>query len=103
MPHPKRSEPTRGADSGKAAEPYVPEGHGGTDEQIRADVHELLMKEGGHTETAPSITVENGVVTLVVQGAQSSELDSLIEKIRAVPSVKGVNKRQAAEPNTWKH
>jgi osmotically-inducible protein OsmY len=78
----------KGANSGRAAEPYVAEGHGETDEQVRADVHERLVDEG--TARALTIAVKDCVVT--VGGEVSSEPDRqrLLAIVRAVPSVKQV-------------
>lgn len=64
---------------------YRPEGHGRTDEQIRADVHELLQKESG-SHGQLDLEVAEGIVTL--KGKLEGEAD-LLERIRAIPSVKG--------------
>jgi osmotically-inducible protein OsmY len=63
---------------------YHPEGHGRTDEQIRADVHELLQRESGAHKQL-DLEVADGVVTL--KGTLQGETD-LLERIRAIPSVK---------------
>lgn len=78
----------KGANSGRAADPYVPEGHGDTDEQIRADVHERLIDEG-HAH-ALTLRVEDGVVAVAGEVASEPERLRLVAIIRAVPSVKHV-------------
>jgi osmotically-inducible protein OsmY len=82
---------TKGPNAGRAAVPYVAEGHGDTDEQIRADVHERLVDEA--TARMLSVSVQNGVVAL--GGDVDSEPDRLrlLAIVRAIPSVKGVEDR----------
>ena len=81
----------KGANQGKAAHAYVPEGHGHTDEQIRADVHERLVDE--QTARFLSVVVQDGVVTL--GGEITSEPDRLrlLSIVRAIPSVMHVEDR----------
>ena len=79
----------KGANSGRAADPYVPEGHGDTDEQIRADVHERLVDEG--TAQALNLSVEDGIVALRGEVASDSDRLRLVAIVRAVPSVKHVD------------
>ena len=85
----KNDSATKTANSGRADDPYVPDGHGRTDEQIRADVHELLTREAQGIQGL-SLSVKNGVVTL--QGELHSQADSqrLTQLSRSLPSVKGV-------------
>jgi osmotically-inducible protein OsmY len=79
---------TKGPNAGRSDAPYVAEGHGETDEQIRADVHERLTDES--VGRLLSISVQDGVVALA--GEVSSEPDRLrlVAIVRAVPSVRGV-------------
>jgi osmotically-inducible protein OsmY len=69
---------------------YVPEGHGRTDEQIRADIHDVLSAHGGTDTTSLSIDVKDGLVTLGGKLGQGSASSSIVERIRAVPSVREV-------------
>lgn len=71
---------------------YVPEGHGRTDEQIRADVHEALRSYGKELGTV-GISVGDGIVTLTGQVASANDQQSLTELIRNVPSVRDVQNR----------
>lgn len=74
---------------------YVPEGHGHSDEQIRADVQEKLSAERdlGATSTALAIVVADGVVTLQGEVASRGVQQQLIELIRSVPSVRDVESK----------
>jgi osmotically-inducible protein OsmY len=85
----KNDSATDTANSGKADDPYVPDGHGRTDEQIRADVHELLTRER-QTIKGLALSVRNGIVTL--QGELDGQVDAqrLAQLIGALPSVRGV-------------
>src|SRR4051812_33657121 len=69
---------------------YAPEGHGRTDEQIRADVHEALRGEADKDPAGVSVSVGDGIVTLRGQIADEGERRRLAELVRAVPSVKDV-------------
>jgi osmotically-inducible protein OsmY len=70
---------------------YVPEGKGRTDEQIRADIHQVLMGTTVH-ETAPlTVRVEDGLVTLAGEVSDAAEQERLTQLVRSVPSVKGVH------------
>jgi osmotically-inducible protein OsmY len=69
---------------------YAPEGHGRTDEQIRADVHQALRGEDGRDTTALSISVGDGIVTLSGRVDDRAEQQRILELIRRVPSVKDV-------------
>jgi osmotically-inducible protein OsmY len=69
---------------------YAPEGHGRTDEQIRADVHQALLGLGTDSHSKLSISVEGGVITLGGQVASNDEQQKVIKLIRGVPSVKDV-------------
>jgi hypothetical protein len=69
---------------------YVPKGQGRTDEQIRADVHELLMKEDGERTTGLSVSIEAGVATLRGRVRGASERQRLLARVREVPAVKDV-------------
>jgi len=75
---------------------YVPDGDGRTDEQIRADVHEALSAQGGAESGALSIDVKDGLVTLGGVGEGSARTE-LIERIRALPSVRDV-RYESAKP-----
>jgi osmotically-inducible protein OsmY len=99
----RREDPSR-ASTGKAGnagsadlrnpdwDAYVPEGHGRTDEQVRADVQERLStaEDLGERTRALSISVGNGIVTLEGEVESATMQQRLLELIRAVPSVKGV-------------
>ena len=76
-------------------ESYVPEGHGQSDEQIRADVQETLSHERdlGATSTALSVVVADGRVTLQGEVASRGVQQRLLELIRGVPSVRGVESK----------
>lgn len=69
---------------------YVPEGHGRTDEQIRADVHEALSSQSGLATGSLSVNVKDGLVTLSGKLGDSSASSAVVERIRAVPSVRDV-------------
>lgn len=67
-------------------EKYKAEGHGRTDEQIRADVHEVLQK-AAPSQSSLELEVADAIVTLK---GDHADRDKLVERIRAVPSVKDV-------------
>lgn len=69
---------------------YAPDGHGRTDEQIRADVHEALRGEADQPPAGVSVSVGDGIVTLSGQIEDAGERRRLAELVRAVPSVKDV-------------
>lgn len=69
---------------------YTPEGHGRTDEQIRADIHEEISRQAHPSERALSVTVADGFVTLDGTFDDQDAHDALCKTIRAVPSVKGL-------------
>lgn len=92
----RRHNPDNSADENKDTtrnpnwDSYVPEGHGHTDEQIRADLHEALAKESRVQTSALSISIADGVVTLRGEVSSPDEQRRLTEIVRAVPSVKSV-------------
>jgi osmotically-inducible protein OsmY len=88
----KHDRATDTANSGTARDPYVPQGHGRTDEQIRADVHELLTTRA-HGVTNLSLSVIDGVVTLRGEVDSSAQQQYASELIRDVPSVRRVENR----------
>jgi osmotically-inducible protein OsmY len=66
---------------------YVPKGKGRTDEQIRADVHQKLLKLRGVPAYNLCIEVQDGVVTLrgnVDGEAQRLKLEKLVRSVRSV-------------------
>ena len=67
---------------------YAPEGHGRTDEQIRADVHQALLGLGSEPASKLSISVQDGVITLDGQVQSQDEQQQITQLIRGVPSVK---------------
>ncbi len=72
---------------------YVTHGHGRTDEQVRADVQQLMIDDSdkiGDNSTALSISVEDGIVTLEGEVRSEEAQQRLVESIRAVPSVRDV-------------
>jgi osmotically-inducible protein OsmY len=69
---------------------YVPHGQGRTDEQIRADVHELLASEAKSPSQTLSISVQDGMVILSGEVASPNEQRRLTDIVKGVPSVKGV-------------
>jgi osmotically-inducible protein OsmY len=69
---------------------YSPDGRGRTDEQIRADVHEVLRGGGQTAPEGVSISVGDGIVTLSGRVSDSSERQRLTELVRSVASVKDV-------------
>jgi len=71
-------------------ESYAPQGEGRTDEQIRADVHEVLSDESDMEENTLSVVVQDGMVTLKGEFANADDKERLCEEIREVPSVKGL-------------
>jgi osmotically-inducible protein OsmY len=75
---------------------YVPEGHGRTDEQIRADVHDALSAQSGFDAAALSINVQDGLVTLSGKLSNGTTSKDLVERIRAVPSVREVRDETGA-------
>jgi osmotically-inducible protein OsmY len=75
---------------------YVPEGHGRTDEQIRADIHQALSSESELDTGSLTIEVQDGLVTLNGQLGEGSASSTVIERIRAVPSVRDVRDQTGA-------
>jgi osmotically-inducible protein OsmY len=70
---------------------YVPQGHGRTDEQIRADVHEVLLaSEVSGRGNGLSITVDDGMVTLVGSMPSADARKRLVDRVRALEAVKEV-------------
>ena len=69
---------------------YVPDGEGRTDEQIRADVHAAIGAGGGASDQTLSVSVQDGVVTLGGKLAGDAAQQQVLEKVRAVPSVREV-------------
>jgi osmotically-inducible protein OsmY len=67
---------------------YSPDGHGRTDEQIRADVHDALRDKGGELADSLSVSVGDGVVTLSGKVTSESDQQRLTELVRGIPSVK---------------
>jgi len=70
---------------------YAPQGHGRSDEQIRADVHDALQKLHASQPAAAeqlSISVDAGVVTLSGRAASQAEQRRIVELVRAIPSVR---------------
>jgi osmotically-inducible protein OsmY len=89
----KNDRATDTANSGKAKDPYVPDGHGRTDEQIRADVHELLTNQAGQSVSGLSLSVKDGIVTLEGEVQSQAEQQRVSNLLRAVPSVKRVENK----------
>lgn len=75
---------------------YVPEGHGRTDEQIRADVHDALRTQSDVDTGALSIDVRDGLVTLSGKLSNGAASKTVVERIRAVPSVREVRDQTGA-------
>ena len=69
---------------------YAPEGHGHTDEQIRADVHQALLGLGTEPASKLSISVQDGIITLGGQVTSQEEQQKITQLVRGVPSVKEV-------------
>ena len=89
----KNDRATDTANSGRAKEAYVPDGHGRTDEQIRADVHELLTTQAAQSVNGWSLSVRDGVVTLQGEVLSQSEQQRMSDLIRNLPSVKRVDNK----------
>ena len=86
----KNDSATNTANAGKSNDPYVPEGHGRTDEQIRADVHELLTQKEAQSVDGLSLSVRDGIVTLEGDVQSQADRQRVCDLIRAIPSVKRV-------------
>jgi osmotically-inducible protein OsmY len=86
----KHGRATDTANSGKADVAYVPDGRGRTDEQIRADVHELLTTQASQIVRGLSLSVKDGVVTLRGEVQSQAEQERVSNIIRGLPSVKHV-------------
>lgn len=71
-------------------EKYEPEGHGRTDEQIRADIHEALFGKDAPDDAKLSVSVGDGLVTLGGQVESEAECKRIVERVRSIPSVKDV-------------
>ena len=71
-------------------EKYAPDGQGRTDEQIRADVHQLLLESGESGGPTLSVSVGDGIVTLSGEVATQEDRQRVAELVRSVPSVKDV-------------
>jgi osmotically-inducible protein OsmY len=70
---------------------YAPQGHGHTDEQIRADVHEVLLtSEASGEGNSLSITVDDGMVTLVGSVRSADARAELVDRVRSLEAVKEV-------------
>lgn len=69
---------------------YAPEGHGHTDEQVRADVHEALRGADVKDASALSISVGDGIVTLGGRVASQDEQQRIEQLLSSIPSVKEV-------------
>jgi osmotically-inducible protein OsmY len=89
---------TKGPNAGRADVPYVAEGHGQTDEQIRADVHERLMDDTSARHL--SVSVQDGVVELGGDVASEAERQRLMSVVAAIPSVRGVENRLCVSPRS---
>ncbi|MDB4988069.1 MAG: hypothetical protein JWN04_3247, partial [Myxococcaceae bacterium] len=66
-------------------ESYSPEGHGRTDEQIRADVHAALSGGAGAPDQTLSVSVEDGIVSLSGSVSSADERKKVLERVRSVP------------------
>ena len=75
---------------------YVPEGHGRTDEQIRADIHQVLSSQSDLDTGSLSIEVQDGLVTLSGKLGEGSASSTVVERIRAVSSVREVRDQTAS-------
>ena len=88
-------EPTRDASAHSAPtrnpdwESYTPDGHGRTDEQIRADIHQVLSSDPARSAVA--VTVADGMVTLTGEFVDDADRQRLCEDLRDLPSVRGLN------------
>jgi len=69
---------------------YAPEGQGRTDEQIRADVHQVLLEKGGDVGKGVAISVGDGIVTLSGKVGSQDDQKRVEQLVRSVPSVKEV-------------
>ncbi|MET0343773.1 MAG: BON domain-containing protein [Polyangiales bacterium] len=69
-------------------ESYAPKGEGRTDEQIRADVHQALVKQKDASGQALSIEVKDGVVTLSGRIDGDQRRQEVEKLVRSVPSVR---------------
>ena len=86
----KNDRATDTANAGRAKDPYVADGHGRTDEQIRADVHERLMTEAAASVSGLSLSVKDGIVTLQGEVQSLADQQRVSNLVREVPSVKRV-------------
>lgn len=81
---------------------YKPDGHGRTDEQIRADIHEALRNQrGGQASGAEalSISVGDGIVTLRGQVESEAEQHRIADLVRAIPSVRELRDQLHIHPD----
>jgi ElaB/YqjD/DUF883 family membrane-anchored ribosome-binding protein len=87
---PENKLPQRAESTNPDWDSYVAKGHGRTDEQIRADIHELLLKESGERTSGLAVTVSGGVATLRGRVSGKAEQERLLARIREIPAVKSV-------------
>jgi osmotically-inducible protein OsmY len=78
-------------------EKYTPDGHGRTDEQIRADVHAALTGSAGAPAHGIAVSVGDGIVTLSGTVSSEEERSRLVEQVRAIPSVKDLRDQTRVE------
>jgi osmotically-inducible protein OsmY len=76
---------------------YTPDGHGRTDEQIRADVHGVLERDPGASASGLALTVGDGIVTLSGSFRSEEERSQTIAAIRGIPSVKDLRDQTRIE------
>jgi osmotically-inducible protein OsmY len=88
----------KGANAGRPEHPYVPEGQGHTDEQIRADVHERLSDDS--SARLLSVSVQDGIVSLGGEVESDHESQRLMAIVAAIPSVQGVENRLRVSPRS---
>lgn len=74
---------------------YVPDGHGRTDEQIRADIHQVLSSQTDLDTGSLSIEVQDGLVTLSGKLGEGAASSTVVDRIRVVPSVREVRDQTA--------
>lgn len=67
---------------------YAPKGEGRTDEQIRADVHQALMKLQDTSGKSFTIEVKDGIVTLGGRVDDQTDRKQLEQLVRSVDSVR---------------